>query len=291
MSLNYHKAKTLSLSEAGYDEKWLQERILEDPSMLGLGDLSVIQREKRQSAGGRLDFLMSDPETNTMYEIEVMLGETDESHIIRTIEYWDIERRHWPNRDHRAVIVAEKITNRFFNVISLLNRAIPVIAVQLSTQQVDDKITVNGIPVLDIYEPPEDEEGEAEPTDREWWGKHSNLESLGIVDRCVALLTVNGKGPRLTHNKYHIAMGGPRQNFCWFHPRKAQSHCHLHLKAKDGDLPAIAKQLEEAGISVAPHRKDMVRVIITPQEMKQHETCIRDVLKRAYTTVGGGPPS
>ncbi len=46
------------------------------------GDLSVIQRERQQSKGGRIDFLMSDPETSTMYEVEVMLGATDESHII-----------------------------------------------------------------------------------------------------------------------------------------------------------------------------------------------------------------
>ncbi len=33
-----------------------------------------------------------DPETKRRYEVEVQLGPTDEAHIIRTIEYWDIER-------------------------------------------------------------------------------------------------------------------------------------------------------------------------------------------------------
>ena len=32
-----------------------------------------------------------------MYEVEVMLGETDPSHIIRCIEYWDIEKRKYPH--------------------------------------------------------------------------------------------------------------------------------------------------------------------------------------------------
>ena len=31
------------------------------------------------------DFLMSDPETNTMYEVEVTLGRVDETYIIRSI--------------------------------------------------------------------------------------------------------------------------------------------------------------------------------------------------------------
>jgi hypothetical protein len=56
------------------------------------------------------------------------LGMTDESHIIRTVEYWDTERRRWPQYEHVAVIVAEEITGRFFNVISLFNGFIPIIA-------------------------------------------------------------------------------------------------------------------------------------------------------------------
>ncbi len=38
-----------------------------------------------------------------------MLGAVDESHIIRTIEYWDVERQRYPTLQHRAVIVAEEI--------------------------------------------------------------------------------------------------------------------------------------------------------------------------------------
>jgi hypothetical protein len=33
-----------------------------------------------------------------------MLGATDESHIIRCIEYWDIERRRYPAYEHCAVL-------------------------------------------------------------------------------------------------------------------------------------------------------------------------------------------
>src|SRR6266446_4534908 len=133
MPLNYHKAKVISLAEAGLDERWLQERILEDPSLLGLGDVSVGQRERKQAPGGRIDFLMSDPETNTMYEVEVMLGRVDETHIIRSIEYWDIERRRWPTREHRAVIVAEEITTRFFNVIALFTSTVVKVNTILSS--------------------------------------------------------------------------------------------------------------------------------------------------------------
>lgn len=109
-----------------FSEKWLQERIAEEPSLLGLGDLDVKDLERNQPRAGRLDMLLFDPESNTRYEVELQLGGTDESHIIRTIEYWDIERRRYPQYEHVGVIVAEEITARFFNVISLFNGSIPL---------------------------------------------------------------------------------------------------------------------------------------------------------------------
>ncbi|PSJ23907.1 hypothetical protein B7P34_36250, partial [Streptosporangium nondiastaticum] len=117
-----------------FTEKWLQERIIDDVTLLGLGisDLDVKDVERRQPGAGRLDLLLFDPDTNTRYEVEIQLGPTDESHIIRTLEYWDNERRRFPQYDHVAVIVAEEITGRFLNVISLFNQSIPLIAIQMS---------------------------------------------------------------------------------------------------------------------------------------------------------------
>ncbi len=82
------------------DEKWLQDQIAADPSILGLGDLDLKDRERSQPRAGRLDLLLQDPETNRRYEVEIQLGKTDESHIIRTIEYWDIEKQRYPHLDH-----------------------------------------------------------------------------------------------------------------------------------------------------------------------------------------------
>ena len=117
---------------------------------------------------------MSDAESETYYEVEVMLGTLDESHIIRTIEYWDIERQRRPDYEHRAVIVAEQITSRFFNVLRLLNRAVPMFAVQLSAFRLDDGgIVLHPVTVLDVIE--EITEGtvvdQPEQVDRAFWEK------------------------------------------------------------------------------------------------------------------------
>ena len=49
-----------------------------------------------------------------------------------TIEYWDLERKRYPQYEHTAVIVAEDITSRFLNVIQLFNGAIPLIALKMT---------------------------------------------------------------------------------------------------------------------------------------------------------------
>ena len=103
-----------------YNEAWLEEQISRDPSLLELGSVQVKDRQKIVDKGGRLDILLQNIDATVRYEVEVQLGKTDESHIIRTIEYWDAEKKKYPNFEHNAVIIAENITNRFFNVISLI---------------------------------------------------------------------------------------------------------------------------------------------------------------------------
>jgi len=100
MPLKFVKAERIWLANhPEYRETWVQQRIAEDPSILGLGDLVLKDKERSQPRAGRLDLLLQDAESSIRYEVEVMLGSTDESHIIRTIEYWDVERKRYPQYD------------------------------------------------------------------------------------------------------------------------------------------------------------------------------------------------
>jgi len=117
----YTKLKIVSLkSHPNYNEVWLQNLIASDPEILGLGSLVVKDRERTHRGRGRLDMLLQDEDSVGRYEIEIQLGASDESHIIRTIEYWDHERKLYPQYEHTAVLIAEDITSRFLNVVSLL---------------------------------------------------------------------------------------------------------------------------------------------------------------------------
>lgn len=275
--LHYSKSEKISLKKH-FNEKWLQDRIEEDTKIIGLGDLDIIQRERKQSSGGRIDFLFLNNETGIMYETEIMLGETDASHIIRTIEYWDIERRRFPSKDHKAVIIAEDITNRFFNVIALMNRAIPIIAIQLNALKIDNKVILNFTTVLDIYEIPEDEEKLAgDEVNRQYWEKKANLDSIHIMDKMIELALGLYPNSRVTYNKHHIALGTGRQNYMWFHPRKSPNICHFEIKVGKDNIDKTKLILEEIGISYSL-RNDELSITIQADELKRNIEKIKEII-------------
>jgi hypothetical protein len=70
-----------------FNEKWVQERLAKNPSILGIGELILKDQERNQPGAGRLDLLFQDPDSNLRYEVEIQLGKTDECHIFRTIQY------------------------------------------------------------------------------------------------------------------------------------------------------------------------------------------------------------
>lgn len=226
---------------------------------------------------------MFDPETDTRYEVEVMLGAVDESHIIRTIEYWDIERQRYPTLDHRAVIVAEEITARFFNVIRLLNRAVPIIAIQLSAFRINDEVVLQFTRVLDTYEfgaEPEDEEP-TELVDRGYWEKRAKPESLAVVEAIRALTPSTNGEPRITFNKHHIALGTSGYNFCWFHPRRVASHCHMQIKVGAEKRQSLIERLEEAGIEAENQGRSSIRLGLSVKDIQDHRDVIEDVIRAA----------
>ena len=210
-------------------ETTIQQFIFDNPAILGLGDLSPIRREKIQPSGGRLDLLLGDDDTR--YEVEVQLGATDPSHIIRTIEYWDLEKKRYPQYNHCAVIIAEEITSRFMNVISLFNGAIPLIAIQLFATKDGENISLNLVKVLDRNDYAAAEENDAEPTDRKYWESKSNV--LSFVDEIFADVSKHAPGFELKYNKFYIglAQNGSATNFIYFRPKK--QHVYLFIAGKE----------------------------------------------------------
>jgi hypothetical protein len=282
MTPELRKTTPKRLRDLGLNEKWLQERIEEDPSLLGLGSLQVIRRERQQSSGGRIDFLLRDLEDETRYEVEVMLGALDESHIIRTIEYWDIERQRYPTYEHRAVIIAEEITARFFNVLRLLNRAVPLIAIQLTVFPMsDNEIILHGIKVLDVYEEMESEEDTAgEQVDRKYWERRASPASLAAMDAIIGLVKSELAPAHVTYNKNHIALGTSGRNFCWFNPPKEATHCHLRVKTDPDEREEEIKGFEDTNLYVRAFQQDRITLKLAVRDIESHRGLVVDLLRK-----------
>ena len=60
--MSYVKFEKLNLkTHPEFNEHWVQDRIAEDPSILGLGDIILKDKERSQPRAGRLDLLLSVP--------------------------------------------------------------------------------------------------------------------------------------------------------------------------------------------------------------------------------------
>ncbi len=205
------------------NEAMIQDFIYKNPFVLWLGDIQPLTREKKQPTWWRLDLYMWN-ENNQRYEIEIQLWDTDPSHIIRTIEYWDNERKKYPNYDHCAVIVAENITWRFMNVISLFNGNIPLIAIKMTAYKEWDDYRLVFTKVLDRIALWNEEDEISDPVDRWYWEKRASKKTLSFMDDVFKDLSDFTKNYSLKYNKFYIwlTIDWMAKNFIDFKPQKNQ---------------------------------------------------------------------
>jgi len=288
-SLKYAKPERIFLKgHPELNERWVQERIAEDPSLLGLGDLILKDKERIHSQGGRLDLLCQDAEANRRYEIEIQLGKSDESHIIRTIEYWDIERKRYPQYEHTAVLVAEEITSRFLNVISLFNGFIPLVAIQMQAFRFGDQVSLVFTTVLNEMRlglVDEDEEVQ-EVTDRAYWEKRGSKGTLEITDSLLSLVNEFAPDMALKYNKFYIGLAtksGQPKNFLIFRPKKDWVRFEPRLDHSE----EVQSKLEGAGIDVMEYDRQWgrYRIRLVKSDIKKHEPLLRELMKMAYGEV------
>lgn len=270
--------KTVLIRDCGYDEVWLQDQIASNPSCLQLGDLELLSRERHQSSGGRLDILLKDPEDDSMYEVEIMLGDTDETHIIRTIEYWIREKRKWPSRQHFPVLVAERMTRRFFDVIQVLGHAIPLIAIQASVVEVNGYRALTFQKILAEYEEPEDSNSvEYELHDEAYWLEKAGWTNetakvfLGVVEPLLG-------DPELKYVKNYISIAVNRNLYFWFHKRAANRSL-LTFWVGERYMDEMKLLLDGGGIPHAVRKDHTIRITTDKALVEQHADVYRQLCR------------
>lgn len=281
--MNHVSIKTISLRQhPTLNEKWVQEVIAEDPGILGLGDIVLKDKERIVTSGGRLDLLFQEIEGTRRYEVELQLGQTDETHIIRTIEYWDLERRRYPQYDHVGVIIAENVTSRFLNVISLFNGFIPLVALQMTAIETKEGVGLHFTKVVDALSIGlvEDDE-EAEVVDRHYWEGRGTSKTMKLVDEVFGICQEVDSEVGLKYNKMYIGLtrGGVAFNFCTMVPRKSAMNLTFRLPKSD----AVDQELDAAGLDTLEYtRWGAYRLKLTPGDVQKNHDLLLKLLKASH---------
>jgi len=276
--------KILLKTHPELSEKWVQQRIAEDPTLLGLGELILKDKERIQPRAGRLDLLFQDIDAARRYEVEIQLGSTDEAHIIRTIEYWDVERKRYPQYDHTAVIVAEDITSRFLNVTNLFNGAVPLIAIQMNAYKVAEHLTLIFTTVMDQVSlglVDEDEEVQ-EVTDRDYWEHRGTKETLALADQVLNIIHQFDPKLELKYNKFYIGLAKNDQpnNFVILRPKKNA----LRLEIKLPQTDELDTKIEASGVDAMDYdnRWRRYRIRVSRAHLEKHHPFLTELLRQAF---------
>jgi hypothetical protein len=285
MAKLYKPEKISLLNHPEIKETWIQTQIASDPSIVGLGDLIMKDKERMQPRAGRLDLLLQDADSKGRYEVEIQLGKTDEAHLIRTIEYWDIERKRYPQYDHTAVIIAEDITNRFLNVISLFNGSIPLIAIQMSAYKYgSDGIALIFTKVLDTISRglvDEDEEI-SEVTDRDYWLKRGSSDTVKLADEMLEIIKSFNSGFELKYNKFYIGLAkdGETNNFAIFRPRKKDLNVEIRLTQTE----EIQKIIDDAGLDDMGYDNKWrrYRIRLSKADLKSNKEVLANLFQKGF---------
>lgn len=287
--MSYVKFEKISLkNHPELNERWVQERIAEDPAILGLGDVVLKDKERIQPRAGRLDLLLQDAESNHRYEVEVQLGNTDESHIIRTIEYWDIERKRYPQYDHTAVIVAEDITSRFLNVISLFNGVIPLMAIQMNALKLGDQVGLFFTTVVSqvSFGLVDEDEEVREATDRSYWENRGSKKTVAMADELLEIARKFDPSLELKYNKFYIGLvkQGQPKNFIIFRPKKG----FIRFEPRLSNSQETQERLEKSGLDIMDYdiRWGRYRIRLQPGEIKKNKDVLAEVVKEAFEASG-----
>ena len=294
-AVKHVKLKTINLkSHPTLNERWLQEIIAEDPSVLGIGDVILKDKERIHSGAGRLDLLPQDADAHGRYEVEIQLGATDESHIIRTLEYWDIERRKYPQYDHTAIIVAEDITSRFLNVIGLFNGFIPVMAIQVTAIETSEGVGLQFTKVLDTVKLgylDEDEET-SDATDRNYWENvRGTRKTVAMADRVLEIVRTFSPSVEQSYNKHYMGfwLDGRAYNFAICRPQKNA----LRLEVKMPKSEEIDQEIDASGLAALEYDKRWGRYKLTLTEYDldanseaSKESVLVSLLSKAYKLRG-----
>ena len=278
------KSEVLNLKKhPNYSETWLEETICCEPSILRLGDIKIMERQRRQKDGiARVDLIAQSEDKTEIFVIEMMLGPLDSSHIVRSVEYWLREQKRFarkPEVEVKAVLIAEQICDsRFKDVVRFLCDRMPLTVKEVAAIQVGDMLTLHCTTILDSSdEQSEDITVQPPQTSLESW-EHEHPATLQGAKWFLQHLQFLDPAAVLNFARSTISIRlGSTGNLCMrFRP---SAHGSFRARAWISDAEIWRDRLRAQGLrlSGSEDAEDWVRMILTPEDISRHESTLNEL--------------
>lgn len=128
MGLTVVSGVVSTLVDIGQDETWLRDWLRERPARLGLGELHMIDDPAVEE--GATAFLADDE--SRVFSVGVRVGELEAADAFSVLQGWADSRAHAPEKDHVAVLVTERLPERYRATLEALAERLPLVVVGLS---------------------------------------------------------------------------------------------------------------------------------------------------------------
>jgi len=178
--------------------------------------------------------------------------------------------------------VAEDVTSRFLNVIGLFNGFIPLVAIQMNALKHENVVSLVFTTVLDqMTLGLDDEDEEAEVTDRAYWEKKATPETVKWADQLLGMIHSFDPGFEFKYNKYYISLtkDGQTNNFVTFRPQKNAVRIEVRLHRSQ----ELETRIEDEGLDILDfNRWGKYRIRLAQGDLEQHKDFIQELLIQAH---------
>jgi len=134
---NIVSGAVVTISDLGKDEAWMSTWLAEEPSRLGLGQLSTADGDEDGDAS---TFVATDDER--CFSVDVQLGELEPSRGFGVLDHWARNRVRHPDKSHVAVLVTEAVSDRYQTTLETLAEHLPLVVIELQAWKGEDEAIV-----------------------------------------------------------------------------------------------------------------------------------------------------
>ena len=121
------RKRKISLRNKNINEKFVQEYFEQNINFLGFTDGILLDKEEIQPGSKRLNMLFQESGTERCYVVGVKLGNLDENHILKTIEYWNLSKKKYPKFEHCIIFYVGNITGEAMLLLDSYNKQSQII--------------------------------------------------------------------------------------------------------------------------------------------------------------------